>query len=227
MNGPARCHPGLVRAYRERRGWTQVQLAVRAGFSERLVRKAESGEAVRMETVDILAQALSTDAERLSGRDLIDDPLAVAQSFVRAYLTHGIDGARLSAHLLDPNIVMAIHSDPTNLQFAGEFFGIDGIEHVIRTAYVQFTVVSENFGKWFTNGPKVAALRQQVLRANGVPNSPELQTWILHEYTVEGGRILRVDTYLDAGVYLRLLHFATAEATRAAEQLPTPLKALG
>jgi hypothetical protein len=63
-----------------------MELAVRAGFSERLVRKGESGEPVRMKTVKILARARSTNAERLQARDLIDDPLAVAQSFVRAYL---------------------------------------------------------------------------------------------------------------------------------------------
>jgi len=224
MSTTARCHPGLIRAYRERRGWTQVELAVRAGFSERLVRKAESGDPIRMDTVEALAEVLSTEAEPLQARDLIDDPLAVAQAFVRAYLTHGIDCARLWAHLFDPNIVMAIHSDPAHLGFAGEHVGIAGIEHVIRTALVQFTVVREDFGRWFTNGSRVAALRQQVLRINGVPDSPELETWQLHEYTIEGGKVLRVDTYLDAGVYRRLLDFATADADRAAEQLPAPLK---
>jgi hypothetical protein len=76
---------------------------------------------------------------------------------------------------------MAIHSDPSHLGFAGEHVVIEGIEHFIRTAFVQFTVVREDFGKRFTNGPKVAALRQQVLRVNGIPDSPEPETWQLHK----------------------------------------------
>jgi transcriptional regulator with XRE-family HTH domain len=224
MADTVQCHPGLIRAYRERRGWTQVELAVRAGFSERLVRKAEAGEPLRLDTVQVLAQALSIPAEPLAAADLVDDPLAVAQSMLRAHLLYGVDAPRRCAHLLDPNVVTVIHSDPRNVAFAGEFVGVEGMERLTRTAYDHVTVVHEEMGKWFTNGPRVAVLQHQVLRAKGVADSPEFQTWCLHEYTVEGGRIVRIDSHLDQAAYIRLSQFASPEARRAAEQVPPSLK---
>jgi transcriptional regulator with XRE-family HTH domain len=200
------CNP--IRDYRQQRGWTQRELARRSGFSERLIRKAEEGAEVRLSTLQVLAKTLSTPEFVVTAENLRRDPMAVAQMFVRGYLKHRAEVGRQCAHLFHTDIVMAIHADPSALSFAGEFHGIDGIDRMIRTAYAQFEPINEDFGKWFMSGSTVAALRQQVVRLRGVADSPELRSWLLHEYTVDHGKIRRVDTYTDAAIFMRLLELA-------------------
>jgi len=197
-----------IRHYRRQRGWTQRELARRSGFSERLIRKAEDGAEVRLSTLQLLAKTLSTPELKVTADNLRRDPMTVAQMFVRGYLAHRAEVGRRCAHLFHTDIVMAIHADPSALSFAGEFHGIDGIDRMIRTAYEQFEPINEDFGKWFVSGTTIAALRQQVVRLRGVPDSPELTSWLLHEYTVDHGKIRRVDTYTDAAIFMRLLELA-------------------
>ena len=54
-----RCNGNLLRFFRDRKGMTQSQLASESGYSVRLVGKAEAGQPIRMETVEVLAEALS------------------------------------------------------------------------------------------------------------------------------------------------------------------------
>lgn len=196
----------LVRYYREQLGWTQLQLAMHSGLSERVVRKAEAGGSVRAETLEILAEALSSPRLSLHPADLSAEPVAVCQAFVRGYLEHGVESARRCAHLFAPDIVLKIHTDAENLAFGGEFHGVDGIDRMLRDALRQFTSVSEDFGRWTSDGQRVMALRRQVLRA--ADSSDLLETWIVHEYVVEKGLIARIDTYIDSLAYSRYLEFA-------------------
>ena len=163
------CNGELIRFYREDLGWTQLQLAMKAGFSERLIRKVEGGHSVRLETLEVLAEALSRAELKLAAADLMTDPLAVAQAFVRGYLKYRAEAGRRCAHLFHPDVVMVIHSE--NVAFGGEYHGVEGIDRMIRTAYEQFEPLNEDFGRWFTNGTKVAALRNQVLRAVMLPKA--------------------------------------------------------
>lgn len=198
----------LIRYYREQLGWTQIQLALHAGLSERVIRKAEAGGTVREDTVEILAQALSTPRLSLHTADLSADPVAVCQAFVRGYLEHGMESARKCAHLFAPDIVLVIHSDADPLNFKGEFRGVDGIERMIRDALSQFESIEEDFGRWTSDGQRVMALRRQVLRPIGGDATHQFETWIVHEYIVEKGLIKRIDTYIDSHAYSRYWQFS-------------------
>jgi hypothetical protein len=205
------CNGRLLRYYREQRGWTQIELAVRAGYSERLVRKAESDGTIRPESLEVLALALSTPQQKLQAGDLTTDPLAVAQAFIRGYLQHGVDSAHRCAHLFAPDVVNVIHTDADNLAFGGEFHGVDGLDQMFRRAYSQFTPVEEDFGRWFTEGQRAIALRHEVLKPAGVETDVTLSTWILHEYTVVDGLIARTDTYVDSLAWSRYLVYRPGE----------------
>jgi transcriptional regulator with XRE-family HTH domain len=60
-----------LRALRARRGWTQIELAARAGYCERLVRKAELNGTIARETLEVLAITLSDDQLTVRPVDLI------------------------------------------------------------------------------------------------------------------------------------------------------------
>lgn len=66
----------LLRACRIARGWTQDDAAAKAGVSDRLIRKAESGGALEIQSIAILAQLYSTPERRLTPDDLLAKPIA-------------------------------------------------------------------------------------------------------------------------------------------------------
>ena len=217
------CNGRLIRHYREQLKLTQTQLAARAELSERVIRKAENDESVSQTTLKALASALRTKDQDIHATDLICEPLAIAQAYMRSYLQHGADSSRQSVHLFAPDVVMAIHTDDPNLQFAGEFQGVGGIERMIRYAYAQFNHIKKDFGRWSVNGQRAVAMCEEVLQATGNPDSPLLHTWILHEYTIAGGVISRIDNYIDSAAWSRYLvevsgvngTFPSAQALRA------------
>ena len=53
----------MLRFLRNRRGWTQEDLASKAGYSERAVRKAESSGGLHPDTIEILAEDRDRDPD--------------------------------------------------------------------------------------------------------------------------------------------------------------------
>ena len=51
-----RCNGEMVRFLRKQRGWTQERLATAAGYTKRLVAKAESSGSLNPDTIEILAE---------------------------------------------------------------------------------------------------------------------------------------------------------------------------
>jgi steroid delta-isomerase-like uncharacterized protein len=56
-------------------GWTQREAAAKAGFSDRLIRKAEHGRAIDAHSIAVLAQLYSTPERGLTVQDLLAEPL--------------------------------------------------------------------------------------------------------------------------------------------------------
>lgn len=212
-----RCNGELVRFYRQQLGWTQLDLANRAGCSERTVRKIEKGDPIRRETVAALATALSTPAQPLTADDLTTDPLAVAQAFMRAYFRYRENTGRECPHLFHPQILMVVHTASDALGFGGTFVGPEGIDRMIREAYSRVVPVEEEFGRWYVTGSRVAVMRRQWLCPANDLTGPRTEVWILHEYAVEAGLITRVDTYFDSQAYERATFY-----TRDRSESPEP-----
>ncbi len=61
----------LQRSWRVARGWLQREAAERAGLSERLLRKAEAGEPIELQSIAILAQLFSTRDTALTAKELM------------------------------------------------------------------------------------------------------------------------------------------------------------
>ena len=61
---------GIIRRRRKQLGWSQVEFGHRAGYSERVVRKAEAGGTLRLQTIKDFATTLSLEGGILSIQDL-------------------------------------------------------------------------------------------------------------------------------------------------------------
>ena len=67
------------------RGWTQLQLAKSAGYTERLIRKAEKGGTLDIATIQNLAEALSSPDNVVLPESLTLDIAAIARKWVEGF----------------------------------------------------------------------------------------------------------------------------------------------
>jgi transcriptional regulator with XRE-family HTH domain len=120
-----------LRSFRRARGWTQLELAIIAGVSERTVRNAERGRPLRRDFLDFLATALDVGAE-----DLVGDPTALRPVRRSERLVQRI-GAALDSLYSEQNVRACVelaqpgcelsHQASISLPFAGSFRGPDGL----------------------------------------------------------------------------------------------------
>ena len=115
---------------RERNELTQKQFAEAAGYSERLISKAEAGQPISTNVIDDLAEALSTDADPVFPEDLITNPVKHAKEYIAAVYSEGEGVVDAIAHFLDENIVFRVTGDPAQIPFAGEHHGIEGMRRM-------------------------------------------------------------------------------------------------
>jgi len=69
----------FLRACRIAHGWTQDDASINAGVSDRLIRKAESGGPLEIQSIAILAQLYSTAERRMTPDDLLAKPVAAVR----------------------------------------------------------------------------------------------------------------------------------------------------
>jgi transcriptional regulator with XRE-family HTH domain len=96
----ARINPKRLVELRKKRGWTQVQLAEAAGYSERVSLKAESGAPISLATIAALAQALAADREPMTVSDLLRTTVEIAREFLLIMYRHQCETIHHAQHLL-------------------------------------------------------------------------------------------------------------------------------
>jgi transcriptional regulator with XRE-family HTH domain len=205
------CNGDLLRFVRERRGWTQRELATAAGYSERLVNKAESGRAISAAAMNDLAEALSTGEQPIYPEDLISDPLALAKEYIAAHYVHQKNIIPEVRHFLDENIVHRLPGDSAVIPFAGVCHGIDELD---RTFQIFFSLVEapanhdyESCYKYVAQGNEVMICGESWLHPIGAPMSePMLLT---HHLKFRRGKIYFIEVRYDTHLARQLLQEAS------------------
>ncbi|WDI42450.1 helix-turn-helix transcriptional regulator [Bremerella sp. P1] len=128
MNRAYACNRDFLRHLRLQNGWTQADLAKRAGYSERLISKAEAGVPIARDTIVDLADAFSEiNEEPIYWEDLASDPIQLAQRYLDTIHFYQKDSVDHLLDFLDQDVVFRIAGDPAQIPFAGEHSGIDGV----------------------------------------------------------------------------------------------------
>lgn len=125
----------LMRQLRLSRGWSQKELARIAGYSDRLVRKAELGGTLDIETIQDIAEALSTDLRKVNAESLIQDILWIARRFVSGYDSVGREMAPLIEPYVSADFVFHVAGDPTTAPFIGDWRGMEGFQTFLDTFF--------------------------------------------------------------------------------------------
>ena len=152
-----------LRARRLSRGWTQQQLARAAGYTERLIRKAELSGTLDIKTVEDLAEALSTPDSTLGVASLTVNIAAAARRWVEAMEQHE---ARM-VPFVEPDLAEGFEfvcpGDPEAVPFTGTFQGAAGLQqwlnlyfgHIRRekNLHVEYMVGEDTMiARWMESG---------------------------------------------------------------------------
>jgi transcriptional regulator with XRE-family HTH domain len=116
-----------LRELRTSCGLTQVELARLAGYSERLIRKAESGGSLSLATIADLAEALSSYHRWVSPAELCCSHEALARLFVNSYDEHERLMLDYCRHVLADDFVFHFAGEARSA-LAGEWLRAAGLQ---------------------------------------------------------------------------------------------------
>ncbi|MEO1618007.1 MAG: helix-turn-helix domain-containing protein [Planctomycetota bacterium] len=191
------CSSEQLKSLRKARGLTQAVLASTAGYSERLIRKLESGQAVHPDTVEIVAEALSEKGPRVHPEDLLTSPRQVAQAWVDAY--RELEGRLVEQYrvMLDETVECFVAGDPEEIPIAGTWYGIDGFSDLWQAFFSAFdrpcketyqptimvegqTAISQGFEKIRIRGTDILG-----------------SSWVVMKFEVVRGKAVRISDLFD------------------------------
>jgi len=189
----------MLRFHRESKAWTQRELAKAAGYSERLVSKAEAGQSISAAAVADLAGALSTAESPIYPEDLIVDPVQLAKEYIAA--EHQQPGRVVDAirHFLDEEIVIRLAGDPATIPFAGEHRGIAAVERVFELFYSILEVpAGHDHTPWYQylgQGNEVIIWGKSWIHPIGHPMEKPLD--LVHRMKFRRGKLIEVEVVFD------------------------------
>ncbi len=129
------CNGKLISQLRKRLGWTQNDLARKAGFTERLIVKAESSQNIAASTLHIIATTLTEAGEQVSPADLATDPASLARVFFLSTYEHGPRTLDVNSHFVSPDLVVHFAGDVAVFPFAGTHIGIEAARRAFALFY--------------------------------------------------------------------------------------------
>lgn len=196
------CNGEIVRFHREQQGWTQQQLAKRAGYSARVIAKAEGSGALRPDTIEHLADALSTSSCPVHPEDLVSSPKAIARQIIENYAQYEQDCARHCHEFLADDIELVVPGDPSMLPFCGTYHGREGFDKF----WENFFAVMERHDKdlvirtmrVFAEGNHVVLFMRECGSFVGEGGHHTTPIALLFEF--ERGKIKRMEDHFDATI---------------------------
>lgn len=194
-----RCNGEMLRYFRERRRFTQEELANRAEVCVRVVAKAEAGGALFADTVETLAHALSGSGDLVHPEDLVSDPRSLALQFFRNYAVYERQLVAKSHAFLAENLVARMAGDPREIPFSGIFEGVDGFDRLwgaffgtVHRPDKELAVMPQVL---VVEGNHVFAIAKEIADLPGLPSMGP-QTLMTH-LRFERGKLADFETHFD------------------------------
>lgn len=191
-----------LRNLRISRGMTQVELAQRSGYSERLVRKAEAGGSLSLATIEDIADALSSEYKLVAPSDLCCSPEMLARMFVDCYDEHERLMLDYCGHILSEDFVFHC-ADSTGSSFGGDWHGAKGFQTWLDQL---FSTVSRLNRKCLTPSYMTADNRVTAHYCDTFVAGDHSQhvMWVNLHFTTGNGLIQRIDDEYDTSLAARM-----------------------
>lgn len=117
------CNSSVLIRLRQDLGWTQFDLAVNAGYSERLVRKAEAGKPIAQRTICGLRDAFRQAGQKITLDELLQNPVLLAGQFLKQLFAAGSLVISRSADFIDADATFEFAGNPSVFAFSGQHHG--------------------------------------------------------------------------------------------------------
>lgn len=184
-----------IRFFRIRLGLSQAQLAARSGYSDRLIRKAESSQPISRQTLMDICDALSDEKRRVSIDDLRSSPVNVVKQFLESYDLYFDRMLEHNSQLLADAFCIR-NSGPPGAPYTGTWHGISGFQDWLNilSSIVDRPIRGKIVPILLTDGEYVSASYSDHFAAKG--GQPE-QLWISLHFRVIDGQIVLLDNQYD------------------------------
>lgn len=198
------CNGEMIAHFRKKRGYTQKEAAKNAGYSERLIRKAEASGRLSLQALEDLAAALSTKFDQLRAYDLITSPESMVREFWSAYKQHEAEMVSHVQHFLHHAVEIVCAGDPQQIPFAGTFQGPEGLDQWIRTFFATLSRPDPNHfqPEYLASGKRVVTWGEELAVAPGLDPRPMC---VIHRFDFDDGKLVRFENMFDThggGEYL-------------------------
>lgn len=199
MNSNANIHAvngSTIRECRKQLGWSQVELGCRSGYSERVIRKAEAGGSLRLQTIKDLAMTMSVDGLAISFQDLTIDLESIARRFVESYDWLGCNMLTACYDIFASDFSFSCPADPNQVSFAGEWYGLSGFQEFLNRFFATFSRVAGTLKPIYmvSQDRVVARFADQVCF-----HGHELSAfWVNLHFQFRNGFLIRIDDEFDS-----------------------------
>jgi transcriptional regulator with XRE-family HTH domain len=149
-------------------GWTQAELGRRSGYSERLIRKAESGGTLKLSTIRDISEAMTAAGVPITVLQLTLDYLTLVREFIEAYDANGAEAVQHCDAIFTEDIELRCTADSTKVSFAGTWQQIEGLKKFFVLYFEVFTRRPSSLTPtYFTSGESVIARFDDTLYHQG------------------------------------------------------------
>ena len=180
----------LLKAHRLEQGMTQLQLAKSAGYSERLIRKAENGGTLDIATIQDLAEALCQTDKVVPWESLVLDNLAIAKSWMEALDTYGRDMLPCVEPCIANDFVFYCPGNLDVASFIGTFHGPTGFQKWLDSYFSEFTREPGSELQYFVGEDSVIARWLELANVQGIPCGP---IRISTHFRFQEGQLVRIE----------------------------------
>lgn len=188
----------VLRELRLKRGWSQKELAQKAGYSDRLVRKAEFGGKLDVETIRNIAEALSTLEEKVTLDLLTSDVLSIAKTFTQLFDELGAGMVPAIKHHIAPDFVLHVTSAVESIPLQGTWNGHHGFQAFLDLFFGSFSRDPETLAPLYADGTDfVVARYTDTLHAAG---RPDIAIQVYRHFHFRDGLLSRIDDLYESPV---------------------------
>ena len=188
----------VLRELRIKRGWSQKELAEKAGYTDRLVRKAEFGGKLDVDTIRNIAEALSTLDEKITLDSLTNDVLSVAKTFMQFFDERGAGMLPAINHYIAPDFVLHVTSAIESLPLHGTWDGKQGLCEFLNLFFGTFSRVPNSLAPRYAVGTDfIVASYTDTLQA---PNRPDEMIQVYRHFHFRDGQLSRIDDLYESPV---------------------------
>ncbi len=190
------CDGKLFTIHRKQLGLTQKELALKSGYSERLIRKAEAGGRLNWLTINDLAKTFSNENLLISPEELVHSPEMMVRKFWEAYSKYEAEMLSRIHEMLDENIVIQCAGDPQKIPFAGEFHGHEGFEQWITIFFSILTRPNKNYFQptYLVSGNRVVTWGEELASVSGILFPP---LWVTQRFLFRENKLVLFENVFD------------------------------